>query len=210
MTRALSCLALLLACYAPAYASNLEVNLLTKEGKPAEDAAIVIEPIKTTPPKRRTNATIAQQDREFTPYVTIVQTGTTIDFPNRDPIKHHLYSFSPAKSFEVKLYADKPSQPIVFEKPGEVALGCNIHDWMEAYVLVVDTPYFAKTNSKGRARITNIPPGNYRLKIWHPRQKVELPARDISIGTAPTKLALTLDIAPRMIKAKPPVDAGQY
>lgn len=205
-----ACCALLLTFCVPVHAGNLDAFVATLAGAPAEDAAVVVEPINAAMPKRRASATIAQLDREFMPYVTIVQTGTAIDFPNRDPIKHHLYSFSPAKSFEVKLYAGKPSRPIVFDKPGEVALGCNIHDWMEAYVLVVDSPYFAKTDDKGQARIANIPPGRYRLKLWHPRQKNEPPLREISIGSAPAKLELVLDIDPRIVKTKPPLDAGQY
>lgn len=155
-------------------------------------------------------AAIEQRDRELNPYLTIVQKGTAIEFPNRDPFKHHLYSFSPAKTFEIKLYAGKPVQPIVFDKAGEVALGCNVHDWMEAYVLVVDSPYFAKTASNGRAVIANVPPGRYRLRLWHPRQKKELPPREIGIGAAPAKLDLVMDVAPRIAKPRPPADSDQY
>ncbi len=166
-----TCLAVLLAWCVPVHAGSFEAFITTLSGAPAEDAVVVIEPLNASVKKRAGKATITQQDREFTPYVTIVQTGASIDFPNRDPIKHHLYSFSPAKPFEIKLYLGKPSQPIVFDKPGEVAMGCNIHDWMEAYIMVVDSPFFAKTNSQGQAHIANIPEGNYRLKIWHPNQK---------------------------------------
>jgi hypothetical protein len=175
-----------------------------------EDSAVVVEPVAKAVARHHSTATIEQRDRELVPYVTIVQTGAAIDFPNRDPFKHHLYSFSPAKRFEIKLYAGKPAQPVVFDKPGEVALGCNIHDWMEAYVLVVDSPYFAKTDSNGRAFITNIPAGHYRLRLWHPRQNSEPPLREIEIGVAPTKLNLAMDIAPRVAKQKPPVEADHY
>lgn len=155
-------------------------------------------------------ATIAQHDREFIPYVTIVQTGTAIYFPNHDPFKHHVYSFSPAKTFEIKLYVGKPAQPVVFDKPGEVAIGCNIHDWMEAYVLVVDSPYFAKTGGNGRAHIANVPPGRYRLRLWHPRQKSAPPLQEIKVGAAAVKLDLMIDVAPRIVKPKPPADADHY
>lgn len=171
---------------------------------------MVVEPVAAPAPRYRSTATIEQRNREFVPYVTIVQTGTAIEFPNRDPFKHHVYSFSAAKNFEIKLYAGKPAQPVVFDKPGEVALGCNIHDWMEAYILVVDSPYFAKTGSKGRALIANVPPGRYRLRLWHPREKVELPLREISVGAAPTKLDLVLDVALRIVKPKPPVESDHY
>lgn len=192
------------------FAGNLEAHVATSTGAAVEDAAVVVEPIARIVPKHHATATIEQRDRELVPYVTIVETGTAIEFPNRDPFKHHLYSFSPAKTFEIKLYAGKPAQPVIFDKPGEVALGCNIHDWMEAYVLVVDSPYFAKTSSNGRAFIKNIPPGKYRLRLWHPRQKDALPLHEITIGIAPVKLDLVLDVMPRIVKPKPPIDADHY
>lgn len=193
-----------------AVAGSLEAHVTTPTGIPVEDSAVVIEPIARSMPKRRAIATVEQRDRELIPYVTIVQTGTAIEFPNRDPFKHHLYSFSPANIFEIKLYAGKPAQPVVFDKPGEVALGCNIHDWMEAYVLVVNSPYFAKTGSNGRAVVADVPPGHYRLRLWHPRLKREPPLREIEIGAAPSKLDLVVDVAPRIVKPKPPLDADQY
>ena len=205
-----ACLAALVALYGPARAGTIEAHVVTPAGAPVEDSAVVIEPLAAPALRHRATATIEQRDREFVPYVTIVQTGTAIEFPNRDPFKHHVYSFSRAKNFEIKLYAGKPAQPVVFDKPGEVALGCNIHDWMEAYVLVVDSPYFARTSSKGRAVIANVPPGHYRLRLWHPRQKAELPLRDINVSAAPAKLDLVLDVAPRIVKPKPPVESDRY
>ncbi|GAO35017.1 hypothetical protein SCT_0397 [Sulfuricella sp. T08] len=203
-------LAALLLLGGPVYAGSFEAYVATTAGKPVEDSVVVVEPVVKAVARHHSTATIEQRDRELVPYVTIVQTGAAIDFPNRDPFKHHLYSFSPAKRFEIKLYAGKPAQPVVFDKPGEVALGCNIHDWMEAYVLVVDSPYFAKTDGNGRAFITNIPPGHYRLRLWHPRQNSEPPLREIEIGAAPTQLNLAMDIAPRIAKQKPPVEADHY
>ena len=203
-------LATLLALCGPACAGRIEAYIATPAGAPVEDTAVVIEPVSAVAPRHRSTATIEQRNREFMPYVTIVQTGTAIEFPNRDPFKHHVYSFSPAKNFEIKLYAGKPAQPVIFDKPGEVALGCNIHDWMEAYVLVVDSPYFAKTSSKGRALIANVPAGRYRLRLWHPRQKTEPPLREINVGAAPTKLDLVLDVAPRIAKPKPPAESDHY
>lgn len=192
------------------FAATLEATVLNAAGRPVEDAAVVAEPVSGADPRHHGMATIEQRDREFVPYVTIVQTGTMVEFPNRDPVKHHVYSFSPAKLFEIKLYAGKPAKPVVFDKSGEVALGCNIHDWMEAYVLVVNSPYFAKTGANGKAIIANIPSGRYRLRLWHPRQKAEQPLRDITITTAPARLDLALEITPRIPKAKPPLESDQY
>lgn len=202
--------AILLAAGLEARAGNLEVYVATAAGKPAEDAAVVLEPLSGAPSQPPRTAAIEQREREFRPYLTIVQAGAAVEFPNRDPFKHHVYSFSPAKTFEIKLYAGKPAQPVVFDKPGEVALGCNIHDWMEAYVLVVNTRHFAKTGADGRAVVSDLPPGRYRLQLWHPRQKSEFPPRDIEIAASPGRLDLSLNIAPRPLRQKPPVEQDAY
>lgn len=196
----------------PAFAASLDATVLTSAGKPVEDAAVVIEPLARPTPKHHRTVSIEQRDREFVPYVTIVETGTMVEFPNRDPFKHHIYSFSPPKIFEIKLYAGKPVLPVLFDKAGEVALGCNIHDWMEAYVLVVDSPYFAKTGADGRATIRDVPVGAYRLRVWHPQQIAESALRDIEVSSAvaPAKLALVVDVKARAPKPKPPVDSDKY
>lgn len=203
-------LALALAWTGAAAAASLTAMVRTSAGVPVADAAVVIEPKSGPLPQSRSRANIEQRDREFVPYLTIVQKGTSIDFPNRDPFKHHVYSFSPAKVFEIKLYAGKPANPVLFDKTGEVALGCNIHDWMEAHVLVVDTPWFAKTGADGLARIENVPAGAYRLRLWHPRQQAAAADIAVELGAATRQLTLTLDVAPRLAVTKPPLDAGGY
>jgi len=197
---------------ARAVAATVDATVMTSAGSPVEDAAVVMEPMAGVASKGRRTVTIEQRDREFIPYVSIVETGTMVEFPNRDAFKHHIYSFSSPKIFEIKLYAGKPVLPVLFDKPGEVVLGCNIHDWMEAYVLVVNTPYFAKTGATGRAVLRNVPAGHYRLRVWHPRQVGDWSLRDIEIrpGAAPTKLALVADIHARVLKPKPPVDSDKY
>ena len=186
------------------------MTVKTPAGAPVKDAAVVLEPTSGTAPPARQRAAIEQRGREFIPHLTIVQKGTAIDFPNHDPFKHHVYSFSPAKVFEIKLYAGKPANPVIFDKTGAVALGCNIHDWMEAHVLVVDTPWFAKTGANGVARIERVPAGAYRLRLWHPRQKAPAADSSVDLGGAMRKLDLTLDVTPRVIVPRPPVDAGGY
>lgn len=192
-----------------ASAADFEISVATTGRQAVEDAGVVLELVSGTAPAHRKKTVIAQQDRDFVPYLTVIQAGTAIDFPNRDAIKHHVYSFSPAKIFEIKLYAGKPAQPVLFDKPGEVAIGCNIHDWMEAHIWVVDSPYFAKTGADGRARIENVPPGRYRLRLWHPRQRKA--AATIEVDTSKRQSAeITLDVAPRMAKSKPPMQSDQY
>ena len=105
----------------------------------------------------RVQTIIDQRDKQFIPYVTALQVGTSVWFANTDKIRHHVYSFSPAKKFELPLYAGVPAEPVVFDRPGFVTLGCNIHDWMIAYVAVLTTPYFAVTHAEGRARLNKSP-----------------------------------------------------
>ncbi|HWJ94592.1 MAG TPA: methylamine utilization protein [Telluria sp.] len=190
------------ACAGLAHAGAFDALVLSPAGRPVADAAVVLEPLAPVQAKGNPKATIEQRGKEFLPYVTVVQAGTAIDFPNNDTIRHHVYSFSPPKRFEIKLYAGKPGQPVTFDKPGEVVIGCNIHDWMEAYVLVVDSPYFAKTGGDGKAVIANVPPGRYRLRLWRPLQKAAQAASEIDIAATPASRKLALDVKPREHKPR--------
>jgi hypothetical protein len=98
-------------------------------------------------------------------------------FPNQDTVRHHVYSYSAAKTFQIKLYAGVPHTPIVFDKPGVATLGCNIHDSMVAWVVVTDTPLWARSAAAGRARVTDVPPGNYQLHVWHASLAETAPAQ---------------------------------
>jgi len=113
---------------------------------------------------------IDQIDKEFVPRVSVIQAGTSIEFPNHDKIRHHVYSFSSAKTFEIPLYKGTPAEPIKFDKPGVVKLGCNIHDWMGANVFITDTPYFGISDKNGNVVLSGLPAGNYRVFVWHPQQ----------------------------------------
>ena len=155
---------------------------------------------------------IEQIDREFTPYVSVIQTGTRVEFPNRDPIQHHVYSFSPAKTFEIKLYSGRSPESILFDKPGVITIGCNIHDWMIAYVLVVPTPYFAPVNSAGNALLRDLRPGAYEVHAWHPRQKAAPAPVALSLEGAASSLgaAFNVEVEPRKPRYKPPLDRLRY
>jgi plastocyanin len=161
-------LSLAAAIYAPAsLAATLNADIKDAAGNPLSDAVVYAEPASGAAPRSKREVHIEQIDKTFVPLVTVVQTGTPVNFPNRDSIRHHVYSFSPAKIFEIKLFSGVPANPVTFDKAGEVVLGCNIHDNMLAYVLVVDTPYFARTGKDGKARLESLPAGNYRVKVWH-------------------------------------------
>jgi plastocyanin len=186
-----------LQCLAAAHAATVTVTDST--GQPLADAVVYFEPVRGAKPapSAAKPAMIEQIKRRFVPALTVVQTGTPVSFPNRDSVRHHVYSFSPTKSFELKLYAGTPSEPVVFDKPGTVVLGCNIHDQMVAYVHVVDTPFFAKTDAQGVGAVPGVPVGNYRLKVWHSALGIArpVPEKAVVVKGPDTGFAFTLDAA---------------
>ncbi|MCB5207848.1 methylamine utilization protein [Methylovorus mays] len=189
---------LTLACLLVPYttwAADLTITVTDAAGTPLPDAVVWAEPSgKATLPAPGT-AAIEQKNRQFLPLVSVVQTGTSVSFPNRDKVKHHVYSFSPAKTFELKLYSGVPSTPVVFDKAGTVVLGCNIHDQMLAFIRVVDTPYFALSDSTGKATISNVPNGSYTLAVWHYAQSNENTLFEKALGVkADEQTAVKLDI----------------
>ena len=120
-----------------------------------------------------------------------------MSFPNRDNIRHHVYSFSSSKKFELPLYIGTPAAPVAFSKPGVVALGCNIHDWMLAYIYVVTTPYFAKTAADSKAHLEGLAPGAWDARVWHPRLKgePEKTAKPLTLGGGePAQVAFVVSL----------------
>ena len=206
------------AVHAPsADGAAIAAEVRSPAGERVADAVVYALPASASPLSRPgTRISIEQLDREFLPYVSAVQVGTVVTFPNRDPILHHVYSFSRAKPFEIKLYSGASPVEILFDQPGVVTLGCNIHDWMIAYVLVVETPYFAKTDAQGNALLANVPPGKYELKVWHPMQKGGGVPQGITVTQAGTAAggnaaaSFIVDAAPRKVRYKPPLDKMRY
>lgn len=147
--------------------ADVTVIVTNASGNPVADAVVAFYDGKT--PASNPNATgkIVQKNKMFNPKVTVVQTGTSINFPNEDSFRHHVYSFSPAKKFELKLYSGVPTDPVLFNQAGLVTLGCNIHDSMVGYIYVVDTPFFAKTDDKGRA-VVKLGEGQYSYQVLVP------------------------------------------
>jgi plastocyanin len=150
-------------------AATLDVAVVDQSGAPVSDAVVYATQVVGPPARPSSPGMIVQREKTFIPTVTPIQSGTAIAFPNEDTVRHHVYSFSPAKVFELKLYIGSPREPVLFDKAGVVVLGCNIHDHMLAYVVVVDTPYFAKTDASGAARLASLPDGEYQLRVWHAR-----------------------------------------
>ena len=174
--------------------ATLTIHARTPKGEPVADAVVSLHPLDgaAVPPPTAAGE-VAQQNQEFTAYVTVVQAGTRVVFPNKDTVQHHVYSLSKARKFELPLYNPGQNESIVFDTPGLVTLGCNIHDWMLAYLVVVPTPWFAKTDAQGLATVT-APAGRYRLELWHPRLSAAL-TQEITLTAAATDqrdFALTL------------------
>ncbi|HET7795589.1 MAG TPA: methylamine utilization protein [Rhizobacter sp.] len=188
-----------LCLLAPALSSAAHLSVLVTDdaGKPLLDAVVMLEPANgKLPVKPLAQVEIAQRQRQFTPQLTVVTVGTPVSLPNFDTVRHHVYSFSPIKTFELKLYSGVPSKPIVFDKPGEAVLGCNIHDRMAAWVVVVDTPHYARTGADGRAQIDGIAAGSYRLRAWHagvPAGKEPAPVA-LNVAAADLQAQLTLPV----------------
>lgn len=182
---------------AGAGASGLAVHVADTAGAPLPDAVAWLEPeAGHSIPKPTRGAEIEQKSLKFLPLVTVVQTGSRIEFPNNDKVRHHIYSFSPAHKFDQKLYSGASATPQIFDKAGVVVLGCNIHDKMVAYVRVVDTPYFAKADVSGLGRV-DAPPGKYLLKVWHfnmaggqPSEQAVVVKAGEALGTASFRLAM--------------------
>lgn len=163
---------------ATAHAGTVQVDVLDAAGKPVADAIVFLDSADARRQvKPVAGAEMAQDKKQFVPGVLVVPVGTQVRFPNRDTVRHHVYSFSPAKKFELKLYTGTPANPVLFDQAGVVALGCNIHDQMIGWILVVDTPHYARTPATtGKAQIDNVPAGTYTLRTWHARLPVGAPA----------------------------------
>ncbi|MEP7262736.1 MAG: methylamine utilization protein [Usitatibacter sp.] len=194
-----------------AHAATIEVFATDSAGQPVADVAVFAVSPSTTAETKNAKASIEQKDREFIPFVSVIQQGTTVSFPNQDPILHHVYSFSPAKNFEIKLYTGKAPSEVIFDKSGVVVLGCNIHDWMTAYVVVVPTPYFARTDATGMARLRDVPAGSYEIRAWHPMQRAALVPYPLAVDArASAKATFTFDLVSRKPRYKPPLDRLRY
>ncbi len=193
---------LLFAC-GTATGSAAELRALVKDhhGKRVADAVVMATPLdpKSALHTKTPLDAVDQVDKQFVPYVKPVFVGSKVRFPNSDNIRHQVYSFSPAKKFELPLYGGTHAAPVVFDKPGVVVLGCNIHDWMVGYIYVSNTPFFAKTEAAGTASLEDLPPGEYSVRLWHPGMEhaEETTARRVTVSAeGPTTLEWELSLKP--------------
>lgn len=147
-----------------------DINIIDQNGKAVEEIVVTLTPTNRSTADMtqvtQNQTKIMQRDYMFEPRMAIVQKGQSVSFPNYDKTHHNVYSFSESKEFELPLYYGQ-SPEITFDKSGIIVLGCNIHDWMLAYLIVVDTPFYALTNKKGTATFQNVPDGEYTLSYWY-------------------------------------------
>lgn len=207
-----ACAAFFLAALS-AVASGVQVVVKDNKGSPVPDAVVSLVALDNPPPVAPvpTPAVIAQDGQEFDPFVTAITVGSSVSFPNHDKISHQVYSLSKTKPFNIPLYGKGVGQTLFFDKPGIVALGCNIHDWMSAYIVVLATPYFQKTPADGTAAFMTLPPGRYRLEVWHARLIGES-NREVTIASAespPQTIAVTLKPA-KLLRRAPDSMGGGY
>ena len=154
----------------PARAAGLTVEVRTRTGSPVADAVVSLYPgghpaaLGGTPRAYQ----IAQRDLQFSPFVLVVPAGSQVSFPNFDNVRHHVYSFSPVRRFELRLFARQQSRSVLFDRAGIVPIGCNIHDGMIAFVHVADTGLATKTDGLGRAVFAEVPAGAVLARVWHP------------------------------------------
>lgn len=188
--------AILLACCLPGAGHALEVRILGSDGKPLPGATVSAGDTSHTPPPLPDSAIVDQRDKRFEPHVSVIAPGAAVQFPNSDDTRHHVYSFSPGNTFELKLYRTGDAPPVVFENPGIVTLGCNIHDNMKAYIVVSDDPAIALSNADGIADLGWLPGGKaVTLNVWHPQLQetvsLALSGDETADGSATITLPLT-------------------
>jgi len=157
-----------------AVAGSFLGTVTDQSGNPLEHAVITLvgdvaglvnESVAMTPP------VMAQHNIQFTPFVLPVAAGTLVSFPNKDKVRHHVYSFSNVKRFELELYGEDEEKAVLFDEVGTVALGCNIHDNMLAYIYIARSNSFSKSGEDGKVSIEKLEPGTYQAYVWHPRLK---------------------------------------
>ena len=207
--RAVICLLVAALWATAAHAADLSVSLRTAKGQPVRDAVVTVYPAAgaSGPIRFDWPYVMAQQNLRFDPFVLIVPAGAAVAFPNRDAVRHQVYSFSPTHPFELALYGKDTTRTVRFDKVGVVALGCNIHDSMVAFIKVVDTPLAAKSDGAGEAGVRGVPAGAATVRIWHPYLKA--PGNEIVLSVAVprdgvVRQSVTLDVR------SPPVRHNNY
>lgn len=198
------------------YAQSLEVSITDTAGAPLENAVIelVLEEGERANYLQLANKSIDQLDKEFVPTVTVITVGSDVSFPNSDDILHHVYSFSRPKTFNIPLYGKGENDDYHenFPTSGVVEIGCNIHDWMLAYIYVADTELASLSDVEGVATLTSTPTGDYQLRVWHPQAaQSELMVPLNLVAGQTTRLEISLELQrDRRVRRAPGSSGRRY
>lgn len=196
------------------HSATLDISIHDQADAPLAHTVVeLIAPQSTlqsiTPPSQIQQYSIAQQGLTFVPFVSAIPVGSKVEFPNRDKTRHHIYSFSDAKTFEIELYVGKPKDPVQFNQAGIVVLGCNIHDYMQAYIYIAQSPLVKVTDETGRVQFDDLPEHLYQLKLWHPWQLT--PAEPLTVDIrADTQRQFTVPVEHKTLPTPPQRGFGKH
>lgn len=199
MSRFILLLGLIVSFAVPASAGVLTVRVTGADGRPVSGAVVTLHPVgQAAPAAARGNFRVEQRNMQFNPFISVVPVNSDVSFPNFDPTKHHVYSFSPAKVFELKLFAREQNRSIRFDRAGVVAVGCNIHDQMSAYIFVTDTVWTTRTDNNGVATFRDAPERATSVAVWHPylRAPGGIMARQVPLSSASRSEAFSIRLRP--------------
>jgi plastocyanin len=193
---------------AAAGAHTILVKVERPDGTPLPGAVVLLHGPAGSVAKAPATFVVDQVAQAFTPDLTIIPVGSTVTFPNTDKVSHQVYSFSPAKRFQLPLYRGTPYAPTKFGTAGIVTLGCNIHDDMIAYLVVTDATWFGRTDRDGRWSASDLPAGEFRIEVWHPRlrEKTEVIEQRETLGVSQLgelDVKLTRTLRPEPLGRKP-------
>ena len=189
-----------LAVLTPAQGSAAAVSgsVTGSDGKGIADAVVFVQAPEALPGRTKSTQVVDQIHKTFVPGLLPIVVGTAVRFPNHDQIHHHVYSFSPTKTFELPLYKGEKTPEVLFDKVGVVKIACNIHDWMSGIILVLPTPHFAVSDAQGRFVLENLSAGEYTIVAWHELSKLkpEATAQSVRIERDMTDVTFSLPLAP--------------
>jgi plastocyanin len=189
----------------PLHAATVAVQIKDRNGNGVVNAVVYAVPVGGVipPVKAGTAAMVEQNQMKYEPFVSVVQKGTQMRFPNRDKADHHVKVLSGPQFFEFQIYTKKEPTPVVLDKPGQITLQCLLHNWMNAHIYVVDTPYFAKTTKTGSGILQDLPAGEYDVFVTHPnvlfpgQMSPEMPRRIKLDATTSQVMDVKFDLVPK-------------